>query len=99
MFEARSKCVQGKVSPELAEAFGVREALSWVKDMRYQNVEIETDCLQLVQAIRSSITSLSYLGRVVEDCKTMLVILKNQNVILRFLKRSANRISHCIAVQ
>ncbi|KAL8149999.1 hypothetical protein AgCh_006858 [Apium graveolens] len=97
LIEARSKCMQGKISPELAEAIGVREALSWVKDMRYQNVEIETDCLQLVQAIRSSITSLSYLGRVIEDCKGMLVSLKDKNVILRFVKRSANRVSHYLA--
>ncbi|KAL8123679.1 hypothetical protein AgCh_011604 [Apium graveolens] len=50
----------GAISPEIAEAVRVREALNWIKEMQYSNAEVETDCLQVVQAIRSSITSPSY---------------------------------------
>lgn len=60
-------------------------------------MEVETDCLQAVQAIRSSITSLSYLGRVIEDCRALLKGLKDQNVLIRFVKRLANRVSHYLA--
>lgn len=91
--EARSRCTQGRVAPELAEATGIREALSWIKQKRVSGVELETDCLQIVLAIRSSVPCYSYLGRVVEECRTLLASLKDQNVLFRFIKRSANK--HC----
>lgn len=97
LIEAQSKCRQGAIAPELAEALGIREALSWIKENQYDGVELETDCLQVIQAIRSTITSLSYLGRVVEDCRVLLLSLKARNVIIRFVKRSANRVSHFLA--
>lgn len=97
LVEAQSKCREGKISPELAEAIGIREALSWIKANQYDGVELETDCLQVIQAIRSSFISLSYLGRVVEECRVLLKSLKNRNVLIRFVKRSANRVSHFLA--
>uniref|UniRef100_A0A803Q7E0 RNase H type-1 domain-containing protein n=1 Tax=Cannabis sativa TaxID=3483 RepID=A0A803Q7E0_CANSA len=41
----------GVVRPELAEAIGVREALSWIKAKRCQQVTLESDCLLAIQAI------------------------------------------------
>lgn len=84
--EARSKCLQGQAAPELAEAVGVREALSWIKENKYIEVDVESDCLQVVQAIRSSISCLPYFGRVIEECRLLLASLKNCNVLLRFVK-------------
>lgn len=49
-----SKCSLGRVAPEFAEALGIREALSWVKTNQYSNAVLESDCLQVVQLIRSS---------------------------------------------
>lgn len=97
LVEARSRCIQGKVSPEIAEAFGIREALSWIKGTNQSEVDVETDCLQLVQAIRSSTKCLSYLGRMVEECRGLLDSLKARNVLIRFVKRSANKVSHYLA--
>lgn len=97
LIEAHSNCKQGMVTPELAEAIGVKEALSWIKDCRYCNVEVETDCMQVVQAIRSSISSLSYWGRVTEECRSLWLSLKASNVLIRFVKRSENRVSHFLA--
>lgn len=31
LVEAMSRCHQGTISPETAEAMGIREALSWIK--------------------------------------------------------------------
>ncbi|XP_074374501.1 uncharacterized protein LOC141714903 [Apium graveolens] len=97
LIEARSRCLQGTIAPEIAEAIEMKEALSWIKEMQYSNAEVETDSLQVVQAIRSSITSSSYWGRVVDECRSLLVSLKAKNVLLRFVKRSANRVSHYLA--
>ncbi|KAL1831294.1 hypothetical protein ACET3Z_000945 [Daucus carota] len=44
-FRQMVRCKQGTIDPELAEAIGIREALSWVKNMDWQNVVLETDCL------------------------------------------------------
>lgn len=97
LIEARLKCTRGNPSPELAEALGIREALSWVKDDNLNNVTLESDCLQIVQAIRSSFLCYSYLGRVVKDCRNILASLLNKNVKFVFIKRSANKVAHFLA--
>lgn len=97
LVEAFSKCIQGSVNPEMEEAIGIREALSWTKKKKWNNVVVETDCLVVVQAIRSSTTLLSYFGRIIEECKYALEELKDRNVYLRFVRRSANNVAHYIA--
>lgn len=97
LIEARSSCKQGTIDPTVAEAIAVKEALSWVKDRGGQDTVVETDCLSIVQAIRCSSTTLSYLGRVLEDCKNMLQTLREKNVTLLFVKRSVNKVAHYLA--
>lgn len=94
---ARSKCSMGNIAPENAEAIGVREALSWIKEEQIRDVLVETDCLVVVQAIRSSGVPLSYFGRIVGECRTLLSELKGRNVMVRFVKRSANKVAHFLA--
>lgn len=69
LIEASSRCISGNIAPEMAEAMGIREALSWVKQKIQAPCIIETDCLIMVQAIRSTSIKLSYLGRLVEDAR------------------------------
>lgn len=97
MLEAKACCKQGSVSPEFAKAIGVREALSWIKSKNWSQVIVETDCLVVVQAIRSSYASLSYFGRVIDECKQHLIDLRGRHVILNFIKRSANTVAHFLA--
>lgn len=54
LLEARSSCKQGCLYPELAEAIGIREALSWVKEIKWPIAEVELDCLDSIQVIRCS---------------------------------------------
>lgn len=95
--EARSSCRLGSVSPEIAEAIGIKEALSWVKSSRWNNVVIETDCLLAVQNIRSSVSMLSYFGRIITECRRMFDHLKDRHISLKFVKRSANTVAHYLA--
>ncbi|XP_074342149.1 uncharacterized protein LOC141679584 [Apium graveolens] len=97
MVEAKACCKQGSIAPELAEAIGVREALSWIKSKDWPQVIIETDCLVIVQAIRSSYASVSYFSRVIDECKQHLSDLRGRRVILNFVKRSANAVAHFLA--
>ena len=70
LMEAKACCKQGSLSPDLAEAIGIREALSWIKSKGWPKVVLETDCLLITQAIRCSSINLSYVGRVVDECTT-----------------------------
>ncbi|XP_060965628.1 uncharacterized protein LOC115720204 [Cannabis sativa] len=85
----------GRVSPELAEAIGIREALGWLKNHGYTRAEVETDSLVCVEAIRSRASFTSGFGLIVEDCKTILKSLINVSIF--FVKCSANRAAHFVA--
>lgn len=74
--EAFFRCTYGSVSPEMAEATGIRETLSWVKKQAGKGFVVETNCLDVIQEIRSSAINLSYLGRTIEKCKKLLVRIK-----------------------
>ena len=90
-----SCCHSGLVTPELGEAMGVREALSWIKTKNLSQVLIETDSLLVVQALRSNISMASYFGCVIDDCKRLW---KDLNLVsIYFVKRSANEATHALA--
>ncbi|XP_062100181.1 uncharacterized protein LOC133806062 [Humulus lupulus] len=93
--EAFSVCRAGVVSPGLGEALGVREALSWIKKRSWQQVEIETDSLLVVQALRISTSMASYFGVVIDECKALWKELVS--VSIYFVKRSANEVAHALA--
>ena len=93
--EAISCCRNGVVSPELAEAMGMREALSWIKKKAWDKVTIETDCVTVVQALRSSISMYSYFGSLISECKSLWNDVKNIKIL--FVKRSANSVAHVLA--
>lgn len=94
LVEAAAYCKQGTIEPITAEALGIKEALSWVKKGEYSEVIIESDCLALIQAIRSATVNLLYLGRIVHDCKSLLVSLNKRNITLNFVKCSTNKVAH-----
>lgn len=94
---AQSRCKPGHIAPESAEALGISEALSWMKEKHMAGVIVESDCLVAVQAIRGSAQLLSYFGRIVGQCRVLLEELKHKDVILRFVKWSANNLAHSLA--
>lgn len=96
LVEAATYCRPGSLDPKMAEALGIKEALSWVKKKDCSGLVIESDCLTLIQAICSSSVTLLYLGRVVQDYKSLLVSFKERNVMLNFVKRFAKKVAHYI---
>lgn len=93
--EARTYCKPERVDSGLDEALGVKEVLSWIKCSGGMNMEVETDNLVVVQAIRSSVQMPSGFGYCIDECRQLLSSLNN--VRLCFVKRSANRAAHCLA--
>ncbi|KAL8119150.1 hypothetical protein AgCh_016602 [Apium graveolens] len=92
--QGRSDSYEGVVRPEFAEAMSVKEALSWVKCMAWQGVTIESDCLGVVQAIRSKVTMTSPFSSIIMECRRLIAEL---NIELFFIKRSANMAAHLLA--
>ncbi|KAM6569367.1 hypothetical protein CsatB_017352 [Cannabis sativa] len=88
-------CYNGKVTAELAEIMGIKEALSWLKRNSNTQAIIESDSLVCVEAIRSAEKIASGFGFIVDECKNMLKSLSN--VALFFVKRSANCAAHFVA--
>lgn len=90
----RSELFRGNVRPDFAEAMAVKAALSWCKVSKGQEMVVETDCLSVVQAIRSSVSMSSPFGRIIRECQEMLQEL---NIEVFFIKRSANEAAHALA--
>uniref|UniRef100_A0A803PRY9 RNase H type-1 domain-containing protein n=1 Tax=Cannabis sativa TaxID=3483 RepID=A0A803PRY9_CANSA len=95
LIEGISKSLPGRVSPEIAEIFGIKEALSWIKFNNWQEVTLETDCLVAVQAISSGVNMPSSFGLLVEECRQVLCDLVFTNI--QFVRRSANKAAHFLA--
>lgn len=51
-------------SSAMAEAIGIREALSWIKTRGWTSVVLEADSLQVIQAIRLPEIMISPFGRI-----------------------------------
>ncbi|XP_060965211.1 uncharacterized protein LOC133034187 [Cannabis sativa] len=89
-----SKYQVGSYAAEVIEALSVKEALSWLKGKGWSKVKVETDSMVSVQAIFSKQQMTSIFGLIIDDYKFLLSSL--QNVSLRFIRRSANRVAHFV---
>lgn len=92
---AKTRSYPEVMNPTVAEAMAVKEALSWAKEMQWNNSVIESDCLVVVQMIRSKAPLRSRVGKIVDECREM--ISSGNNVKLYFIKRSANMSAHELA--
>ncbi|KAM6569730.1 hypothetical protein CsatB_017715 [Cannabis sativa] len=95
LLTALTRLFRGAIHRMVAEALSFREALSWLKTHQRHMAVIETDCLLVVQALRSSIHTSSPFGEIITKCKNLLAQVRN--VSFNFVKRSANVVAHEIA--
>lgn len=95
LVEAKAIFHPNLVTPIMAEAMAFKEALSWMEEHGWYDATVESDCLGVVQAIRSRMAMRSYFGSIVEDCRVLLQRLHNVTVF--FVKRSANMVAHHLA--
>lgn len=49
------------------EAMAIKEALSWIDSLRWTKVILESNCLVVVQAIRSKTPRRSYFDMIIEE--------------------------------
>ncbi|CAI9773810.1 unnamed protein product [Fraxinus pennsylvanica] len=87
--------VRGITDPLIAEALGVREALSWLK-VRFPAVQIiEMDSLLVYNALQKYEVDNSYFGLLIEECR--FLALDMPNVKFSWVRRSANQVAHTLA--
>ncbi|KAM1178947.1 hypothetical protein ACFX2G_018585 [Malus domestica] len=82
-------------SPLLSEAMAMKVGLLWAIDRGYQFLIIETDSLQIVEALRDLTLNLSIIGQVVEDYKALLNTITEANIT--YIHRNANAAAHYLA--
>ena len=87
--------IAGIVVPELAEATAARRALEVSKDKGFRCISLASDCLSLIQRIRSHSMDRSPVGSVVGDIKR----LASEFDICSFkhVVRSSNGAAHVLA--
>ncbi|KAM6587325.1 hypothetical protein CsatA_009930 [Cannabis sativa] len=95
LIEAKAHCFHGAFGPEVVEIMGIKEALSWIKRQGWQHVELESDSLVSIKAIRNHSSLCSIFGNLAQDCHSLL--LSMPLIKIRFVKRSANRLAHVVA--
>ncbi|KAL6581211.1 hypothetical protein OROMI_007134 [Orobanche minor] len=79
----------------MAEALALKEALSWLQDMNYRKVQVETDCQMLTRILTSQRADLSYLGVVVYGIKDLEAGFESLSI--NHVRRSANKMAHALA--
>ena len=92
---ARCAGMTGSFGVREAEALGIREALSWIKEIQFPCVIIEMDCLQVFQALVEESAGLNVFGLIIEDCRTLVKSIGE--VQFSFVRRSANFAAHSVA--
>lgn len=92
LLTARTIQVYGLMFAEMIKAMASKEALSWIKQENWQQVVVESDCLVVVHVIRSNVPMVSQFGRVVEECRQLLLESNMSSVL--FIKWSTNMAAH-----
>lgn len=95
LIEARTVIHKMLASPVTAEAMAMKVVLSWISSWRWSQVSLESDCLVVIQAVRSKTPIRSHFGVIVEECRRLLS--QSNNIALFFIKRSANMVAHIVA--
>jgi hypothetical protein len=83
-------------NPELAEAIAFKQALLFVSGLPSGHVIIASDCLSLVQKLRSGYKDRSHIGIIVEDIKKATCV---SSVVFSFIhvSRWCNEVAHVLA--
>ena len=84
----------GNFEAREAGALDVRKVLSWLKNTQYFSVIIETDCLQVFNALIDSNDYHNGFDLVIYDCRALSHCLKE--VTFSFVRRFANIAAHVV---
>lgn len=86
--------IERVIDPHLAEAIACHEALSWVKERGFTKVHFESDCLNVINDIKTHKLDLSYSGPIITQCRDWALTFQSFSC---FIRCSANQIVHALA--
>ena len=92
---ARCRCVPCRFSSYDAKALGVREALSWIKQLQLSNIIIEMDCLSVYNALIDNLSGPSSFSLIIEHYCALSNFVRD--VSFSFVRRFANSAAHSVA--
>lgn len=92
MMAAPTHSIPGLVDPCAAEALGIREVLSWIKNRGLSKIVVESDALVVVNAINGSTPDFYIFGLIVEDCCSLRKEVPSLNFV--FVRRFENQVAH-----
>jgi ribonuclease HI len=81
---------------EVGEAMGLFEALQWLSDMSFDNVDFELDSKVTCDAFHSRREDISEFGHIIASCKALHPSFFTNSVI-EFTRRQANAAAHALA--
>ncbi|KAK6136178.1 hypothetical protein DH2020_030069 [Rehmannia glutinosa] len=95
ILHTRSEHLTVDYSVEIAEALACRKGLLLARDLHLDHIQLETDCMKVVQAHNSHQSDLSYFGTIINDIRSIGNSFSSFSVI--FTRRTANTIAHNLA--
>ncbi|XP_057792604.1 uncharacterized protein LOC131009319 [Salvia miltiorrhiza] len=87
--------LNGRRSVVEGELLGIKEALSWIKELGLVTGWVENDSLQACNLITSGDRNLLEIGAIAAACRLELRVLSNFS--MRHVRREQNAIAHCLA--
>jgi len=81
---------------DVGEALGLYDALQWMSDMQFDNVDFETDSKLTVDAFLSSRNDLFEFGYIISSCRSLFSNFFS-NTRVKFIRRHANTVAHSLA--
>lgn len=94
-YKARVLRVGGEVTAFEAVTKGVLEALKWAVDLGLSHVEVESDSLLTVRHIREGNMNYLEVGRLLQECRNLLV--SHPNFGVSHVRKQANKVAHSLA--
>lgn len=93
--KARKVKRAGEIPVLEAEAWGVLEALKWLQTLPVDHVEIESDSLLVVNALKKKVEYCLEVDFVLRDC--ISILQSRPDVSISFAKKHANKTAHVLA--
>ncbi|XP_057793059.1 uncharacterized protein LOC131009666 [Salvia miltiorrhiza] len=91
----KSVKIRGLQAVDEGELMGIKEALSWLKELGLMHGSIESDSKLACDAINKNERSINEKGIIVACCRRDLVLLPDIRVM--HIRRNQNAIAHCFA--
>jgi ribonuclease HI len=92
--KARTMVFEGTSPPLEAEAYALKKTLIWLEELGISRVDIELDCMLVVNAINEKSRDSAQFGAIVKQCR--LLLDNHPNFKISFIRRQANFVAHIL---